>query len=67
MSPKRTKNKPVVLCAHGDYKANFEANFHGLRMLEKQFLTVLLKKQQKALRNGVVLRQPISGLAVIDN
>ena len=46
--PEETKIKPVTLCAHGGYKANFEACFVDLGCLEKHnFSTVLLENSRK--------------------
>ena len=53
-SPKRTITKLVALCAHGGYKASFEACLMDLGGLEKQ---------QKASWHGVVLRQFSQGFS----
>ena len=42
--PKDTKIKPVTLCAHGGYKASFEASFVDL------FFNGAVRKRRKASR-----------------
>ena len=53
MSLKRRKDKLVTPCAHGGYKASYDACFMDIRCLQKhyfnsaQFFTVLLKNSRK--------------------
>ena len=73
-SPKRMITKPVALCAHGGYKASFEACLVDLGGLEKHnFSTVLLensRKRHSMVRFSVNSHKasplgPVFGLAVV--
>ena len=69
--PKGTKIKLVMLCAHGGYKASFEACFVGLGCLEKHnFSSALLENSKE--HHGIAWFShkasplgPVFGLAVI--
>ena len=72
--PKGTKIKLVTLCAHGGYKATFEACFVGLGCLEKHnFSSALLENSRE--HHGIAWFSvnshkasplgPVSGLAVV--
>ena len=65
------KTKPVTLCAHGGYKASFEACFVDLKCFEKHnFSTALFENSRKHPGIAVSFHKalplgPVSGLAVV--
>ena len=68
-SPKRTITKLVVLCAHGGYKASFEACFVDLGGLEKHSCwktaeSVMAWRGSPSIHKASPLG-PVFGLAVV--